>query len=239
MGEFDRFDALSFDCYGTLIDWETGIASALFSWAARCGLAAEELLGEFASVETLVQQEHPGDLYPQILRRVMREVGERRECPVTPAETERFAASVGDWPAFADAPAALRTLKDRFKLVILSNVDLESFSRSNERLGVEFDRVLTAEEIGSYKPDPRNFAALIGAMGALGVEASRLLHVAQSLYHDHGPAAASGLATVWIDRRGDKPGYGATPPPEHDVAPDWIFPSLGAFAAAALGDPIR
>ena len=235
MGEFDRFRALSFDCYGTLIDWETGIKTALEPWANRHRIEPEALLAEFGRIESSQERRYPTNLYPEILRRVLGEIGARRGIEVTRAEASGFAASVGDWPPFADSPAALKTLKERFKLMILSNVDLDSFSRSNERLGVDFDLILTAEEIGSYKPAARNFEALIRAAGRVGVGPDRLLHVAQSLYHDHIPARDSGLATVWIDRRLGEPGFGATPPPGVEITPDWVFPSMAAFAEATAG----
>ncbi len=202
---------------------------------ARHRIETEALLAEFGRIETLAEQRHPTDRYPEILRRVLGEIGARRGIEVTEAEASAFAASVGDWPAFADSLAALTTLKERFRLMILSNVDLDSFSRSNERLGVDFDLILTAEDIGSYKPAARNFEALIRAAGRVGIESDRLLHVAQSLYHDHVPARDSGLATVWIDRRLGKPGFGATPPPGVEITPDWVFPSMAAFAQAAAG----
>jgi 2-haloalkanoic acid dehalogenase type II len=234
MGDFDGFRALSFDCYGTLIDWETGIAEALAPWAQRHGLEADRLLDDFGATESAVESQNPGLLYPEVLQRVIVEIGAAHGVTVTQAEALRFGDSVGDWPAFADSPRALATLKERFKLVILSNVDFKSFSRSNERLGVGFDLILTAEGIGSYKPSPRNFEVLLREVGSLGIEPRSLLHVAQSLYHDHLPAQAAGLKTVWIDRRGEQEGPGATPAPDAPVAPDWTYRSLTAFAAAAL-----
>ena len=238
MVDFDGFRALSFDCYGTLIDWETGIVGALEAWIRRSaiGLDAAELLAAFADIESAVEQQQPTAPYPQVLAEVLRELGSRHGVHVTDAAAAAFGGSVGDWPAFGDSPAGLASLGERFKLVILSNVDRRSFRRSTDRLGVEFDLILTAEDIGSYKPSPRNFEALLREVGALGVEPAELLHVAQSLYHDHVPARAAGLATAWIDRRGNTPGFGATPPAAMIVEPDWTFPSMEAFATAAAGD---
>ena len=147
-----------------------------------------------------------------------------------------FGASVGRWPAFADSAEALARLHRRFRLVILSNVDRASFAASNHHLGVEFDLVLTAEDVGAYKPSPRSFPALLEGISSIGVSRDELLHVAQSLYHDHEPARAVGLPSVWIDRRHDREGFGATPAPRaDDVAPDWTFPSMAAFADVAAG----
>jgi putative hydrolase of the HAD superfamily len=143
---------------------------------------------------------------------------------------------VPDWPAFDDSPAALAALGRRFKLIILSNVDRASFAGSNRRLGVRFDSVLTAQDIGSYKPSAQNFDALLAEAGRLGVTEDKLLHAAQSLFHDHVPAKRAGLATVWINRRQGRPGWGATPAPPAEITPDWEFPSMAAFAAAADAD---
>lgn len=231
---FSDFDALSFDCYGTLIDWETGIAAVLREWAGAHDLRMtdEQLLAAYATHEAQAEVEHPGDLYPRILARAMRGLGAKLGVPVDDEEAERLAVSVPDWPAFPDSAAALERLARRYKLIILSNVDRASFAGSNKRLGVTFTSILTAEDIGSYKPSPRNFEALAREAERLGVAEGRLLHVAQSLFHDHVPAKAAGLPTVWINRRHGNPGGGATPAPSADVTPDWTFTSMGAFADA-------
>ena len=141
-----------------------------------------------------------------------------------------------DWPAFPDSPPALAALSTRYQLIVLSNVDRDSFAASNRRLGVTFASVLTAQDIGSYKPAPRNFDALLAEAARLGIGEGRLLHVAQSLFHDHVPAKRAGLRTVWINRRHDRLGWGATPAPPADVVPDWEFPSLQALADAVAAD---
>ncbi|GAA3588067.1 haloacid dehalogenase type II [Nonomuraea rosea] len=231
---FGDFDALSFDCYGTLIDWESGIAAVLREWAGAHGLrmTGEQLLAAYSAHEAQAEADHPGDLYPRILARAMRGLGAQLGVPVGDDEAERLAVSVPDWPAFPDSAEALERLARRYRLIILSNVDRASFAGSNKRLGVTFTSILTAEDIGSYKPSPRNFAALLHEAGRLGVAEGRLLHVAQSLFHDHVPAKAAGLPTVWINRRHDNPGGGATPAPSADVTPDRTYPSMRAFADA-------
>jgi 2-haloacid dehalogenase len=228
------FDALSFDCYGTLIDWEAGIAAALRRWADRnsLALADEELLLAYAAHEAQVEADEPLALYPVILARSMRALGDALGVPVTDREAREFGASVPEWPAFPDSPEALERLARRYKLIILSNVDRQSFAGSSTRLGVTFTSILTAQDIGSYKPSPRNFAALDAERSRLGIGDGRLLHVAQSLFHDHVPAKAAGLPTVWINRRHAQPGWGATPEPQAPVIPDWEFPSMAAFADA-------
>jgi len=233
------FDALSFDCYGTLIDWEAGIAAVLGPWARSRGLdiTDEALLTAFSGHEAHAEAEHPGDLYPLILARSLCGLGGEFGAEVTEEDVQRLGQSVPDWPPFADSHDALTTLGRRYRLIILSNVDRDSFAATNRRLGVTFTSILTAEDIGSYKPSPRNFMALLAEAERLGIGKGRLLHVAQSLFHDHVPAQQAGLPTVWINRRHDRPGWGATPAPAAGVVPDWEFPSMRAFAAAAAGAP--
>jgi 2-haloacid dehalogenase len=228
------FEALSFDCYGTLIDWEAGIAAVLRPWAQSHGITMtdEELLTEYSTFEAEAEAAHPQELYPQILARSMRALGAHLGAPVSDEEAAVFASSVPSWPAFPDSTDALDRLARRYKLIILSNVDRASFAGSNERLGVTFTSILTAQDIGSYKPSLQNFQALDDEVSRLGISDGALLHVAQSLFHDHVPAKAAGLPTVWINRRQDNPGWGATPAPPADVTPDWTFPSMAAFADA-------
>jgi 2-haloacid dehalogenase len=232
--ELTAFDALSFDCYGTLIDWEAGLVAVLRPWAVAHDLAMtdEELLTAYSSQESLVEADHPTELYPQILDLSMRALGEQLGVRVTDAEARALAGSVPDWPAFPDSADALVRLSRRYTLIILSNVDRDSFAGSNKLLDVRFTSILTAQDIGSYKPSPRNFDALVAEVHRLGIGQDKLLHVAQSLYHDHVPAKAAGLPTAWIDRRHDNPGWGATPAPPVSVTPDWTFTSMAAFADA-------
>jgi 2-haloalkanoic acid dehalogenase type II len=235
--DYAEYEALSFDCYGTLIDWEAGLVAVLGPWAERSGLAltGEQLLTAYSEHEMAAETEHPADPYPAILARAFRGLGAQLGANVSDEDASALATSVPDWPAFADSAGALRQLSQRAKLIILSNVDRASFAESNARLGVEFTAVLTAQDIGSYKPSPRNFAALKDEARRLGIGEGRLLHVAQSLFHDHVPAKQAGLPTVWINRRHDRPGWGATPAPAADVRPDAEFGSMAAFAAAFTG----
>lgn len=230
----DDFEALSFDCYGTLIDWEAGITAVLRPWADAHGvvLSDEELLAAYSGHEAQAEVDHPDEEYPRILARSMRALGAQVGAPVSDEEATALANSVPDWPAFDDSAQALQRLSRRYKLIILSNVDRNSFAGSNKRLGVTFTSILTAQDIGSYKPSPRNFEALAREVERLGVPAGRHLHVAQSLFHDHVPAKAAGLPTVWINRRHAKGGWGATPAPSAGVTPDWTFTSMAAFADA-------
>jgi len=147
-------------------------------------------------------------------------------------EAAKFGASVGDWPAFPDTVEALSYLKQHFKLVILSNVDRMSFAGTNRRLGVEFDYIFTAQDIGSYKPDLRNFEYLLTKLGENGIDKSKLLQVAQSLFHDHVPANRMGIPSAWIDRRHGKAGGGATVLPDPMPHLDFRFTSLGELADA-------
>ncbi len=231
--DLTAFEALSFDCYGTLIDWEAGIAAVIGPWARRHdpALTDEEVLVVYAQQEAAVLRETPAILYPDALREAFRGTGAALGLPVSEADADALGTSVPDWPAFDDSVEALRILQRHYRLIILSNVDREGFAASNRRLVVTFDDILTAEDIGSYKPDPANFAALESRIEALGLQ-GRVLHVAQSLFHDHVPAQKVGLPGVWINRRHDRPGWGATPDPRADIRPDAEHPSLIAFARA-------
>jgi 2-haloalkanoic acid dehalogenase type II len=226
------FAAISFDCYGTLIDWEAGILATLRPWAARHGLTAgdDALLAEFSRIEPELQAARPATLYPEILAEAFRGLGRHFGRAVTDDEARAFGQSVKDWPAFPDSAAALAYLKRHYKLAILSNVDRASFAHSNRRLGVEFALVVTAEDVGSYKPTPRNFEVLLERLAALGVRKERLLHAAESLYHDHVPAQRCGLATAWIYRRAAKGNFGATRAPDQPVKPDWQVTALAELA---------
>jgi 2-haloacid dehalogenase len=228
--DYGRFEALTFDCYGTLIDWEAGILAGLRAVLSRHGIAPadEELLERYAAFEAAAEA-GPYLRYRDVLARCAREISSAYGVEATPDEATTFGGSVGDWPAFPDSPAALHRLKERFRLGVLTNCDDDLFAASNRRLGVEFDWVVTAQQVGSYKPNRRNFEV---ALATLALPRERVLHVAQSLFHDHVPAKAVGLATVWIDRRHARPGSGATPRAAA-VTPDATYPDLAAFANAA------
>ena len=228
--DFSRFEALTFYCYGTLIDWEAGIATGLRRVLAPHGVTApdEELLERYARHEAAAEA-GPYLRYREVLGRGLRGVAAEYGVEPDPAEVEAFGGSVGDWPAFPDSSDALQRLAGRFGLGVITNCDDDLFAASNRRLGVTFDWVVTAQQAGSYKPARRNFEL---AFARLGLPRDRILHVAQSLFHDHVPARALGLSTVWIDRRHDQPGFGATPPA--DAAPDLATPDMASFADLAL-----
>lgn len=228
------FKVLSFDCYGTLIDWESGILTALRPLVRRAGLTldGETILAAFAAEETAQQRDTPAMPYAALLALVHARLARLWHVPDDRAENNRFGQSIRDWPPFADTIDALRVLGQRARLVILSNVDRASFQATNDRLGIAFDAIYTAEDIGSYKPDPRNFTYLIDRLAEDGYQKSDVLHVAQSLYHDHAPANMIGLASAWIDRRHGATGWGATAPPPPGVRYDFSFKSLGELAEA-------
>src|SRR5271170_4668158 len=230
------FKALAFDCYGTLIDWEQGILAELRPWAARKGLSDDTILESFGAEEARCESATPDRPYPAVLADVYRALGRGWGLPVNEIAPIAFGGSVGRWPAFPDSADALGYLKRQFKLVILSNVDRSSFARSNAKLQVEFDLVLTAQDIGSYKPDRRNFDRLTSELAALGIAQDRILHVAQSLFHDIAPAKALGLKTVWVNRRKGRPGGGATPPAAGDAAPDLEVASMAELAERARAE---
>ena len=228
-----EFSVLSFDTYGTLIDWETGIWNALQPLLARVADPPdrEEVLAAFALEESACQAAAPGLIYSRLLAATHRNLARRWECEPDHGESVRFGRSVGDWPAFPDAAPALAYLKGHHKLVTLTNCDRASYRGSAARLGEPWEAVLTAEEIGSYKPAAANFEFLLGRVAqdfAAGPES--ILHVAQSLFHDHAPAKNMGLTTAWIDRRGGRRG-GATPAAENEVAPDFRCGSMAELAS--------
>jgi len=222
------FKVLTFDCYGTLIDWETGILRALAPLLRqdRVRRRDDAVLADFARHESAQQALTPDLLYSDLLALVHRRLAAEWGVPASQEADQAFGRSVGDWPAFADSAAALAYLKQFYKLVILSNVDRNSFAESSKRLGVPFDAVYTAEDIGSYKPDPRNFRYTIEALKQAGHAGRDILHVAQSLFHDHAPANAVGLRSAWIDRRAGAAGSGATLPPPAGVRYDFRFTSM-------------
>ncbi len=228
------FKVLTFDCYGTLIDWESGMIAALRPLTDRVArqLGRDEILAAHARHESAQQVQTPTRLYRDLLAVVYKRLGE--EWGVSPAweECVAYGRSVGDWPAFADTVEALAYLKQHYRLVILSNVDNESFARSNERLGVTFDAVMTAEDIGAYKPSLGNFEYMIARLGGMGIDMDDVLHTAESLFHDHGPANRVGLKSCWIHRRHTQGGFGATMQPADMPHVDFRFTSMGALAEA-------
>ncbi len=240
MIDLSDFEVLSFDCYGTLIDWETGIWDAfqpVLMENGRDDISRAALLEAFAEVESRLEREHPALPYDRILEMVHAELRRRFGLSGSGDMDGTFGASLSHWPAFPDTAEALRLLKRRFRLVILSNVHREGFAASNRKLGVRFDAVLTAEDIGSYKPDPSNFRHLIRHVGeAWGTPPDRILHVAQSMFHDHVPAGKAGLARIWIDRQGLSRGGGWGATARVDTLPEPLatYPDLASFAAAAV-----
>lgn len=228
------FTTLAFDCYGTLIDWESGMAEALRPLAlrARRDLSRDDILMAHARHESSQQLTTPALPYAKLLAVVYKRLGEEWGAPAGWDECLAYGRSVRDWPAFEDSSAALQYLKQHYRLVVLSNVDNESFAYSNARLKVEFDAVYTAEDIGSYKPDARNFSYMLDKLASLGVEAGRVLHTAESLFHDHRQANAFGLASCWIHRRHAQKGFGATMDPGQMPRIDFRFTGMAELAAA-------
>ena len=229
LGDFGRFEALTFDCYGTLIDWETGLMNAFLPIFRGRGVEVppDAVLERFA-VHEAAAEAGPYRRYRDVLAAALRGVTAEYAVEPTADEIEAFSGSVGDWPAFPDSAAALARLKEHFRLGVITNCDDDLFAASVPRLGVEFDWVVTAQQVGAYKPSTRNFEV---AFERIGLPPERILHVAQSLFHDHVPARQLGLASVWIDRRSDRPGGGATPPAS--ASPDATFNDMASFTAAA------
>ncbi len=207
--DFKSFSVLSFDCYGTLIDWETGILGALHPILRRHEVFEDDetLLTLYARFESEIEA-GPYVRYRTVLRRVMRAFAKHFGLIFSPEEELALVRSLPEWPPFPDTVRALRELKSRYRLAILSNIDRDLFRRTAVKLRVPFDWIVTAEDVRSYKPSPANFSR---ALQIMNVNPSAVLHVAQSLYHDIAPARKIGLKTVWVNRRKGKPGSGATP----------------------------
>ena len=234
MIDFTRYSAVTFDCYGTLIDWEAGLSTTLIRWAKRHHLdrSSNELLEAFAQAELQLEHDYPTLPYPEILRAVLRALAERYRVEADKDIQSELADSVGQWEPFPDTVTALEKLKRFYKLVILSNVDRKSFSQSQKQLKVDFDFVVTAEDIGSYKPDLQNFKAALHRLANAGIAQDRIMHVAQSLHHDHAPAQHLGLTSVWIDRRHGMTGAGAVAKPQETVHVDAVYQSMAEFSKA-------
>jgi 2-haloacid dehalogenase len=234
---WNEFELLTFDCYGTLVDWEAGILDVLRPWASTnaVGASSEELLAAFGAAESVVQRESPEALYRDVLREAMGRIAASFGKTVRTEEREALARSVGDWPVFADTANALRALKNWHKLMVVSNVDRESFARTAPKLGVALDGFVSAEEVGAYKPDKRMFGRALAVARDWGIPPQRILHVAQSLFHDIEPAKRLGLRTVWVDRRAGKLG-GATPKTSGDATPGLRVTSLAELVALERAD---
>ncbi len=216
----NNYATLSFDCYGTLIDWENGILGYLRPLFDRYDVHVidEWTLETYAELEPAMQAE--GGSYASVLARVLEGYARRLAFTPKPDELEGFAESIEYWPPFPDTNAALASLAEHFELVALSNIDDALFAHSAKAMGNPFTRLISAKQVGAYKPDPRMFETLIAeAKGPI-------LHVAQSRFHDILPATAAGLDTVWINR----PTIDATRPVEAE--PTWTFSSMAEFAAA-------
>ena len=229
------FRVLSFDCYGTMIDWEAGILSNIRPWTEAQGVHVGnvEILEAFARAESAEEAAAPDARYPTILQRVHARMATQWGLVADEAAAARFGDSVGSWPTFSDSHEALTKLQERYRLVILSNVDRASFTDSQKQLDVEFDAIYTAEDIGSYKPDPRNFAYLLESERSAGYRRVEILHVGQSLFHDHVPAINAGIATCWIQRPTPVGDHGAARPPANRPQVDFRFTSLAELAEAA------
>ena len=233
-----NFRVLTFDCYGTLIDWESGILTSLKPLTERLdrAISHDEILESLAYHESRQQRATPGMRYADLLATVYRRLAEEWGKPAPWDECVAYGKSVGNWPAFPDSAAALRYLKQHFRLVILSNVDNASFAASNEKLGVEFDAVFTAQDIGSYKPAKGNFEYMLGNLARAGFTKADILHVAESLYHDHAPANELAISSCRIYRRRGKEGFGAAMSPQAMPSCSFIFDSMQELAATHARD---
>lgn len=228
------FKVLTFDCYGTLIDWESGMVEGLRPLTERVDgpLTRNDILEAHARHESSQQKWTPGMPYRELLTIVYKRLAEEWAIDVTTQDCEAYGDSVQFWPAFPDSAGALQYLKKHYKLVILSNVDNRSFAYSNRKLEVEFDAIYTAQDVGSYKPSDRNFEYMLEKLATLGLQKSDILHTAESMFHDHVPANRHGLATCWIYRRHNQEGFGATMHPGDIPDTGFRFTSMADLVKA-------
>jgi 2-haloacid dehalogenase len=226
---FTRFQILSFDCYGTLIDWETGIFSALrpILVAHKITVTDFALLQLYSELE-LEAEQGEFQLYREVLQSVVRGFGERLGFTPSESEVRSLPESLAHWQAFPDTVAALRQLKRRYQLAIISNVDDDLFAATAPKLEVAFDHVITAQQARAYKPSLKIFRL---AQGETGIEPERWLHVGQSIYHDVIPAKSLGISTVWVNRPSPRPGAGAAKAASGH--PDLEVPNMSALADLA------
>ncbi len=228
------FKALTFDVYGTLIDWESGMVTGLKPLTDKVGrkLTRDEILEAHAYHESTTQRWTPAKKYSDLLPVVYRRIAEEWGVEVTWEECQAYGLSIRQWPAFEDSRESLAYLKKHYRLIVLTNTDNTSFSGSNARLGVHFDGVYTAEDVGSYKPADRNFEYMLETLARTGIPKHEILHTAESMFHDHGPANKHGLANCWIYRRHDKKGFGATMNPGDMPKVDFQFNSMAELVGA-------
>jgi 2-haloacid dehalogenase/putative hydrolase of the HAD superfamily len=229
------FKALTFDCYGTLIDWEPGMIAHLQPWAKRNGVQMSDaaLLETYSKGEHALEKANPGMLYPDILAGAHKELAKTLKIPVDEKAARAFGDSIGDWEPFADSTEALAYLKKHYKLVILSNVNNAGVAKSAAKMGNPFDDIITAEQVGSYKPVHNHFHEGFKRLKKIGVEKHQILHTAQSLFHDHIPANELGIHNAWIDRRAKRGGgAGATVPVGQMPKLDFRFESMAEFVEA-------
>lgn len=222
MVNFNKYEVLTFDCYGTLIDWESGILRAVKKLlkAHNVNLSDEQILELFAAIET-EQESSEYIKYREILRRVVKKLGDQFGFEPDTTELDALAHSIANWQPFPDTVEALKVLKNKFKLAVISNIDDDLFSLTTKLLNTNFDWVITAEQTQSYKPSLHNFEV---ARARIGLPFEKILHVAQSIYHDIIPAKSLGISTVWVNRRKNKKGFGATP--SASGQPDLEVPDL-------------
>jgi putative hydrolase of the HAD superfamily len=232
--KLNDYKALTFDCYGTLIDWETGMVEGLAPLTSKVDrrLSRNDILEAHARHESSQQLWTPARRYSELLAIVYKRLAEEWGVNASPAECAAYGQSVKNWPAFPDSAGALKYLKQHYKLIILSNVDNDSFAGSNAKLNVAFDAIYTAEDIGSYKPAERNFDYMMEKLQSLKIEKQDILHTAESMFHDHGPANRHGLANCWIYRRHKDEGFGATMNPGKMPSYDFQFTSMAEMVKA-------
>lgn len=203
---------ITFDCYGTLIDWETGMLASLRSLLRkRVEIEDDKLLELYGEIEVQIES-GPYMVYRAVLGRAAEEIGRRLGAPISAADAQHFAQSLRLWKPFPDTVDALHALAKYYKLAIISNVDDDLFADTQRLLKTSFEFVVTAQQVRSYKPSHKNFEEAMKRADERSISKKEMLHAGQSLYHDIAPANALGLKSAWVNRRFDKSGSGATTP---------------------------
>ena len=234
--DFRKYRAVTFDCYGTLIDWDAGVTTILASWTVKVGLrlSMDDLLGQFANAQRFHQLTKPFKPYRQVLADAFADIARANGHPADTEDLAAFSRSVGTWPPFSDTVRILRQLKKKYVLGVMSNVDDESFSATHKLLGGLIDEVVTAEQVRSYKPAAPHFEEMLKRLAGRGISNKEVLHVAQSRFHDVEPGNRLSLKTIWIDRHSQKRGRGITI--SSRAKPAYRFESLAEFFEATASD---
>ena len=233
--DFSAIRLITFDCYGTLIDWETGILRSLRGLIPGLReVPDDQLLEMYGEIEEKIES-GPYASYRIVLSRAVEQLAHRFHKTIQPGDAQRFGDSLKAWQPFPDTVAGLKKLATRYKLGIISNIDDDLFAASHKLLQAPFELIVTAQQVRSYKPSTNNFGEMIKRADQAGIKAEQILHAAQSLYHDIEPTNSIGRKNCWVNRRYGKLGAGATKP--STAKPMFEVKSIGELAEKMVPEP--